>query len=219
MQATAFPGTLGGTLPFESDDNYGRHERRPPKMDQRFVLDGPLHKAVGDPEALAALITSGEHPIDERGNRNFTPLICAARSGCIEAVRMLHAAGASLESTDLHGSTALHRAAYQGDKKMVYALVDLGADLEATDRYGRTALHVAADNGSMESAKALLKRGASTYAKDGPLLDGQTPLEVARAANEGCTADLLQAKEMRRIRLVGGDSMLVKSDYLHVPFR
>eukprot|EP00966_Prymnesium_polylepis_P173212 4006274-Prymnesium_polylepis.1 len=168
---------LPATLPFADDDHYGRHHKQPPKPDQRFVKDGPLHHAVHDVEELAALIASGQHSIDARGLHNFTPLTTAARSGCIEAVKMLHAAGADVSAVDLQGSTALHRAAYQGHKKMVYVLVDLGADLEATDRYGRTPLHVAADNGQMESAKALLKRGASTYAKDGPLLDGQTPLE------------------------------------------
>ena len=174
------------------DDNFGRHEKRPPKVGPQ--PDGPLHiaAATNDVEALRTLLESGAHNIEGRGNHDFTPLMCASRQGSTESAQLLLATGARIDSTDLHGSTALHRASYSGSRKVVAALIDAGADMEATDRYGRTPLHVAADNGAIEAVRALLKRGASTYAKDGPLLDGDTPLMVAHAANEAATADLLQ---------------------------
>jgi len=168
---------------------------------------------------LTTLLEAGTHDIESRGQHNFTPLISAARHGSVECVHALLAAGADVEAADLHGSTALHRASYFGTKKVIAALVELGASLEATDRFGRTPLHVAADNGAVDACRLLLKLGSSTNARDGPMRDGDTPLAVARAAGQEATANLLQARDMRTIRLAAGATKMVGPDYVHVPFR
>ncbi|KAL3922430.1 MAG: hypothetical protein SGPRY_004561 [Prymnesium sp.] len=175
-----------------AEGRYGRHERRQPTPHPRTLLHGPLHRAVHSHQRLKELLSSGEHSVDARGLHNFTPLICAACGGHVDAIKLLVDAGADLTATDVNGSTALHRAAFHGKEQAIYLLLDLGASLEATDRYGRTPLHAAADNGQVEAANALLKRGASTYSKDGPLLDGDSPLEVAQASFEKRTTELLQ---------------------------
>ena len=115
-------------------DTYGRTVM-PPKKEKG---DGPfqlLHTAAnnGNIEALKALLESpARDPADLEGLAKFgwSPLMVAARAGHAEAVQILTRAGASLTVRDHKGSTALHRAAYQGNVRTIEALVDAGAPLE-----------------------------------------------------------------------------------------
>lgn len=201
------------------DEMFGRHERVPPKDPGTGPLQ-PLHLAAADnAPALRELLAAGTEDLERKALKGWTPLIFAARSGNLEAVNALLDAGADIHAVDHHGSTALHRAAFGGHRQVIRALVDAAAELEATDRYGRTALHVAADAGEIDSTRCLLKLGANTRARDGPLKDGQTPIEVARVAHNDAVATVLEAKEVRRLRLAGGATMLVRPEYVHCPFR
>ena len=87
-----------------------------------------------------------------------------------------------------------------------------GASLEATDRYGMTPLPVAASNERLLCIKELIKLGASQFAKDGPLLDGDTPYQMAMKCGLWETADVLKKSEVRRKKLAGGGTRMVPFD-------
>ncbi|CAL5227450.1 g10416 [Coccomyxa viridis] len=82
------------------------------------------------------------------GQSGYTPLHYAARSGHLEAVRMLIKAGANVNMTTSAGkATPLHRAAYMGHSAVAEALLHSGADASLQDADGQTALDKAAAQG------------------------------------------------------------------------
>lgn len=64
----------------------------------------------------------------------------AASADCAQAVRLLHAHGATLELADALGRTALMFAAGNGCPAGLQALLDAGASLGTRDRKGRSAM-------------------------------------------------------------------------------
>ena len=76
----------------------------------------------------------------------FTPLLYAARQGCLDCAQQLVAAGADI---DLHGSRRRHAAA---DRALLNAhfdtakyLLEAGANVNKWDFWGRTPLYAAVD--------------------------------------------------------------------------
>ena len=110
----------------------------------------------------------------------FTPLLYAAREGCIECARELVAGHADLNVPDPHRVTPLVMALLNLHFEFAAYLIDAGADVNKWDLYGRTPLYMTADtntlpvqgNGSMvvlpsmdkltaiDVAKQLLAKGA-----------------------------------------------------------
>ena len=62
------------------------------------------------------------------------------------------------------GTTALHHAAWNGDREAVIFLLQQGADVDARNNEGSTPLHWAAWNGNLEVARLLLACGADPCA-------------------------------------------------------
>ena len=90
---------------------------------------------------------------------NQTPLMVAAREGCLDAAKRLLRAGADLDARDSAGSTPLHIAArpwWREDAALVSLLIDAGADRQARDAEGRTPAQVAQAEGHAESARLIL---------------------------------------------------------------
>jgi len=172
----------------------------------RRLLD---HKA--DPNAaLKAAILQRQHTIgDGTLGKGATPLLRAAKSGDIELVKLLLAAGANPKAT-LANTTALMFAAGFGWRdgspaapsfdqgspheaiETITLLLDLGLDINASNDNGDTALHVAVTGrGSPEIVRFLIARGANLEAKN---KRGQTPLAAAMASRKelGPLIDILQ---------------------------
>jgi ankyrin repeat protein len=138
-----------------------------------------------------------------------TPLLRAAKSGDIELVRLLLAAGADPKQTLPNGTTALMLAAGLGwrngsplapsydqgsDEEAVETLALLlsrGLDLAATNEAGDTALHAAVGGrGSDAIVRFLLERGADPFAANGRQ---QTPLSIAEARGSDAVRALVRA--------------------------
>jgi uncharacterized protein len=138
-----------------------------------------------------------------------TPLMRAAKSGDIEIVRMLLAAGADPKATLPNGTTALMLAAGLGwrngsplapsydqgsDAEAVETLellLSLGLDLKATNEAGDTALHAAVGGrGSEAIVHFLLERGADPKAEN---KRQQTPLSIAEARASDAVKALVRA--------------------------
>jgi uncharacterized protein len=161
----------------------------------------PLIRAAkaGDSASIKLLLAHGAMP-ELPNNLGITPLMAAAGIGsttldirarfrheltCLDAGKLLLAAGAYTDAKRDNGQTALHGAAQWGWTEYVKVLAAAGALLEAKDRTGATALDVAMGRAATtgragvagaetfpETAKALREliaaRGAGPAGQIGP---------------------------------------------------
>jgi ankyrin repeat protein len=88
---------------------------------------------------------SSEPRPKELAQGGLTPLMFAARTGCIECAELLLAAGADINLTDPYGVTPLVVATLNLQNDFAKYLVEKGADINQWDLYGRTPLYVAID--------------------------------------------------------------------------
>jgi ankyrin repeat protein len=162
----------------------------------RRLLD---HKA--DPNAvLNAPIFQRQHTIGDGSlGKGATPFMRAAKSGDVEMMKLLLAAGADPKTT-LSNTTALMFAAGFGWRdgspiapsfdqgspeeavEAIALMLDLGLNINAANDNGDTALHLAVTGrGSSEIVRFLISRGANLQAKN---KRGQTPLAAATASRK-----------------------------------
>jgi ankyrin repeat protein len=114
-----------------------------------------LHWAVrgGHPEAAALLLRNGAGA-SIRDNEGRTPLMWVGESGHLGALQILlqEVGEEGLRERDVHGYTALHRAAMNNHEEAVQALLLVGADPIMKDNQGRTPRALAEDRGHDECA-------------------------------------------------------------------
>jgi ankyrin repeat protein len=147
-----------------------------------------------------------------------TPILFAARVGCIDCARMLLDHGARVNDASPDGNTALVLAAHSGEGRFAAFLLDRGANPNASGG-GYTALHAAVLRGDLDLVKALLQHGADPNAKlqngtpirrGGPdfafpaYLIGATPLLLA--------AKYADAEMIRVLAAAGADTKLSATD-------
>jgi hypothetical protein len=94
------------------------------------------------------------------------------------AIHQLAAAGANLDSQDLHQDTPLHLAASLQQTRAIAALISAGAGLHSRNKDGKTPLHIAAAKGRVDSIKELAAAGAGHNFVDNSSLK-RTPLALA----------------------------------------
>lgn len=166
-----------------------------------------LLKAGADPNSRGAIrdwqrrVTSEPRPKGmNRGG--FTPLLYAAREGCIECARELLAGGADINRADPDQTTPLVLALMNLRFGMANFLVDAGADVDRWDLYGQTPLYVAIDMNT-------LPRGGRP---DLPSEEAVSGLDVARHLLEkGANPDIplkLRPPYRNYIFDRGGDQVL-----------
>jgi ankyrin repeat protein len=102
----------------------------------------------------------------------------AARDGDFEGVRHYFEEGASLESRDDKGRTAVHIAAERGFNRTIDILAELGADINAQDRNLETPLHIAArQNHGVDMSSLLIVHGADVTIRN---RGGDTPFTLVK---------------------------------------
>ena len=82
----------------------------------------------------------------------FSPLMFAAREGCVECVKILADAGANLNLADPDGITPMVNAIINGHYDVARFLLDKGADPNLADKTGRAALYAAVDAHTMPAS-------------------------------------------------------------------
>jgi ankyrin len=125
----------------------------------------------------------------------LTPLLYAAREGCIECARHLAEAGADLNLTDPEQVSPLLLAVLNGHFDLAALLLEKGANPSKWDWYGRTPLYAAVDLNT-------LPRGGRP---DQPSLDVVTSLELIERLLAGGANPNPQLKLAPPFRNVGND--------------
>jgi len=140
-----------------------------------------------------------------------TPLLFAARSGDVESVRLLLAAGANVNDTLPNGMSALVLAAHSGNGTAARLLVEKGANPNAAE-IGYTALHAAVLRSDLDLVNHLLDHGANPNAqitKGTPLRrnsqDFNLPATLIGATPYWLAAKFVEADLMRALVAGGAD--------------
>ena len=137
----------------------------------------------------------------------FTPLLYAAREGCVECARHLAEAGADLDLEDPDRVTPLNMALLNLHFELAAYLVKAGADVDKWDLFGRSPLYMAAD------VSTLPVKGNGAMAVI-PSEDSVTAKDVARLLLEAGANPNLQLKRRPPYRDVpqdrGGDTILAQ---------
>jgi ankyrin repeat protein len=137
----------------------------------------------------------------------FTPLLYAAREGCVECARHLIAAGADPDLEDPDRVTPLNMALLNLHFELAAYLIKAGADVDKWDLFGRSPLYMAAD----VSTLPVKGNGAVAVIPSG---DSLTALDVAKLLLEAGANPNLQLKRRPPYRDVpqdrGGDTILAQ---------
>jgi ankyrin repeat protein len=137
----------------------------------------------------------------------FTPLLYAAREGCIDCARKLLEAGADPDLADPERVTPLVLALVNMHYDLAAYLIEAGADVDKWDLFGRTPLYMAADTNTLP----VMGNGEMIVI---PSLDGHSALDVARLLLAAGANPNIQLKRRPPYRNVpqdrGGDSILAQ---------
>ena len=107
----------------------------------------------------------------------------AIRSGDIERLQRLRAAGSDVNSRDRYGQTGLMVAAMHGLRDTVDWLVSQGAELDHTAKFHLSAVMLAVINGHAHITRMLVDAGAdlSIRGSGAPGFHGKTAADLALA--------------------------------------
>jgi len=125
----------------------------------------------------------------------FTPLLYAAREGCVACVEPLVAGGADIDLSDPYGMTPLVLALYNRQFDTAATLIEHGADVNQWDWWGRSPLYLAIE----------LNRIPDSRRGDLPSLDTHTGLDIARMLIERGTNVNMRLKHQPLLRNDPGD--------------
>jgi len=138
---------------------------------------------------------SGEPRAGYRSYGGLSPLLYAAREGCIECVKALKEGGANLNQADPEGVTPLIISIWNAHFDTASYLIKAGANVNKWDWWGRSPLYLAVDYNT-------LPHGGRP---DAPSLDETTPLQIIdQLLNAGANPNL-QLKILPPFRNVGAD--------------
>ena len=165
---------------------------------------GPMVRALvesaADVDARSRVIdrprmVSSEPRAQYQAPGGVTPLLYAAREGCLECARTLVEAGADIDLDDPEGITPLIMAVWNTHFDTAAYLVEAGADVNKWDYWGRTPLYLAVDFNTIPHG------GRS----DRPSLDSTTSREMIGLLLEAGAYPNLQLKVLPPFRNVGAD--------------
>lgn len=122
--------------------------QRHPEMVRLLIDSGADVNARATVREWERHMTS-EPRIKELHAAGLTPLLYAAREGCVECARMLIEAGADVDMADPDGVTPTMLALMNLRYDVAAVLIEAGADVNRWDRWGRTALFDAADTNGL----------------------------------------------------------------------
>jgi ankyrin repeat protein len=137
----------------------------------------------------------------------FTPLLYAAREGCIECARALVEAGADLDLADPERVSPLNMALLNLHFDLAAYLIEAGADVDKWDLFGRSPVYMAADVNTLP----VMGNGAMVVI---PSMDEHSALDIGRMLLEAGADPNIRLKRRPPYRNVpqdrGGDRILAQ---------
>ncbi|MBX5461848.1 MAG: ankyrin repeat domain-containing protein [Steroidobacteraceae bacterium] len=145
---------------------------------------------------------TAEPRMQARPSGGFTPLLYAARKGCVECAKILVKAGADKDLTDPDGVTPLLLATLNFNFDVAAFLVEAGANVNKWDTWGRSPLYAAVDMNTLPTGGRA----------DRPSLDKTTSLQLIEMLLKAGANPNLQLKLFPPYRSLrddrGADTML-----------
>uniref|UniRef100_A0A8D8A120 Ankyrin-1 n=1 Tax=Culex pipiens TaxID=7175 RepID=A0A8D8A120_CULPI len=127
-----------------------------------------------------------------RDNNGNSALHLVAKSGCIEAMKILCKNKVQINGQNIEGKTPLHFAVKNGSYHLVEFLVSQGSDLTLTDKTGNTVLHSAAKVCDEKMINTLIEMFRSqSLSLDTENFNGKSPLYIALNGCKETTVKLL----------------------------
>ena len=161
-----------------------------------------LHCAAkGGDTDIISLIHTHLPNIESKTGEGYTPLMVAAFSGKLHAVKWFLEKGAAIACEDKRGWSLLHYAAMGGDPDTIDHILTHLPDVDSKTADGETPLIIAVFYGELQGVKYLLERGANPLAKDNK---GQDSLYHASSCDSDCL-DLLLNHVPRSESTTGND--------------
>jgi ankyrin repeat protein len=161
----------------------------------QWKIDSYIPYIVQQGAFLEAANATGETPLfvavkyaGERGKPGEFHAPGELRAPGDSTIKTLVAAGASLNSRDNLGNSALHAAVRWNNSKAAQALIDAGIDINAHALNGKTPLHDAVRLGITDIEALLLNRGADIEIRD---TEGNSPFMEAIVSGHSGTAERL----------------------------
>jgi ankyrin repeat protein len=180
--------------------------QRHPEMIKLLAARGADVNARGVVHQWERKVITEPRPKD-MNKGGFTPLLYAAREGCVACARELIAAKADPDLEDPDRVTPLNMALLNLHFELAAYLIEAGADVDKWDLYGRSPLYMAAD------VSTLPTKGNGAMAVL-PSEDSVTALEVAKRLLDAGANPNLQLKRRPPYRDVpqdrGGDTILAQ---------
>ena len=126
-----------------------------------------LHYAAeGGHPGVISFIHTYVPDIDSRSHDGLTPLMLAAVTGKLLAVRWFLEKGAAATYEDNRGWNSLHFAAEGGDPEVISLIHTHVLDIDSRSRDGLTPLMLAAANSKLHAVKRFLEKGAAASCED-----------------------------------------------------
>ena len=161
-----------------------------------------LHLAAyGGDTDIISLIHTHLPNIESKTSEGYTPLMVAAFTSKLHAVKWFLEKGAAIACEDKRGWSLLHYAAKGGDPDTIDHILTHLPDVDSKTADGETPLIIAVFYGELQGVKYLLERGANPLAKDN---EGQDSLYHASSCDSDCF-DLLLNHVLRSESTTGND--------------
>jgi len=154
-------------------------ESRYPELVQYLVEQGADTQARAVANDWGSQITS-EPRAQYRPTGGLTPLLYAARSGCIACIQSILAGGADIDRPTPDGVTALMLALDNFEFDAAAVLLDAGANPNYADWWGRTALYIAVDMNTYIPRTVLGGLGGPDTVPGATLSSQHSGLDIAR---------------------------------------
>ena len=165
-----------------------------PDMIRLLLEHGAEANGFGRAHGWERLVTA-EPRIKIMHEGGFSPLLYAAREGCVDCLSALVAGGADTELADPDGITPLLLALLNRNFDAAARLIELGADVNRWDWWGRSPLFLAIDLDPVPESRN----------GDLPSLDSHTGLDIATMLLErGANVDM-RLKQQPPLRAEPGD--------------